>query len=160
MRLVDLLPPEAWTPAKADAPERIAALERRLGRALPPDLKELHLTCANVCLDDGGHAFLTLEEIDSIAALQLGDRTDDWAPRTWIGVIDCLDGSYVGVDLVPNGDGTHNWLDCGHESVGDVAVIATSLVELLRRMLAHRGGRYWLAAGAGPFPRIVHARPR
>jgi hypothetical protein len=50
MNVVDILPRGPWSPALPDAGERIAVLERRVGHALPADLRELHLRCRNVVL--------------------------------------------------------------------------------------------------------------
>ncbi|HSO31584.1 MAG TPA: hypothetical protein VLT33_03680 [Labilithrix sp.] len=55
---------------------------------------------------------MTPAQIAPLAEVQVGDDTDDYCPRTWLAVIDLQDGSYVGLDVVPNADGSYNWLDC------------------------------------------------
>ncbi len=94
-----------------------------------------------------------------VAELQVGDTTEDWAPRTWLAVVDLSNGNYVGVDLVANADGSHDWLDCDHENLGKAAVIATSVNEFVREALAHPGGLYWLRPGHTPYRSLAYQNP-
>jgi cell wall assembly regulator SMI1 len=156
---IDLLPPGSWQAPLPDAAERVEAAERRLGHSLPRDLRELHLRCAGVSLCRERYVFLPVDRIAPIAELQVGDTTDDWAPRTWVAVVDLHDGDYVAVDLVPSADGSHSWLDCCHETIGEASVIATSLEEFLREALARPDGQYWLERGHRPYREIVYKNP-
>jgi len=159
MNVVDILPRGTWSPARPDAAERIDVLERRVGHALPSDLRELHLRCRNVVLGDDRYVFLEPERMQSIGQLQAGDSTDDHCPRTWLAIVDLHDGNYVGVDLIANADGTHNWLDCDHEDLGRATVIATSLEELVREALSWPDGLFWLQADHKPYRRIEYENP-
>ncbi len=142
-----------------DADEHIAALEQRVGHPLPTDLIELHRLSTNISLAGGRYAFLAPKAMQPIAELQVGDVGDDWAPRTWLAVVDLNDANYVGVDLISNADGSYNWLDCDHENVGRAAVIATSLEEFVREALSHRTGLYWLEPGHRPYRQLKYENP-
>ena len=155
--MADLLPPGSSTPAAADAAERIAAAERRLGHPLPRDLRDLHMHCGRVVVC--GYRFLAPDEIRPIAELQVGDDSDDWAPRTWIAVVDSHDSDYVGLDLIQNADGSHNWLDNCHDTIGEATIIATSLDEFVREVVAHPAATYWLRAGHPTYRKIVYEHP-
>jgi hypothetical protein len=159
LSIVDILPHGTWSPAAPDAEERIAALEARIGHPLPADLRELHLHCRDVSLLERRYKFLAPEAMRSIAELQTGDASDDWAPRTWLAVIDLWDGNYVGVDLIPSAEGSHSWLDCDHEDVGRAAVIATSLAEIIREALSHPSGLYWLEPEYRPYGKLRYENP-
>jgi SMI1 / KNR4 family (SUKH-1) len=159
LSIVDLLPTGAWSPAAPDADDAIAALEQRVGHRLPADLRELHRRCRDVSLFERRYEFLRPEAMGSIGQLQCGDDTDDCAPRTWLGVIDMHDGNYVAVDLVPNADGSNSWLDCDHEAVGEAAVIAASLEQLVQRALACPQGLYWLERGCEPYRTLKYENP-
>ncbi len=159
MSILDELPPGTWSPPSADAAAKIASLEERLGRPLPPDLAAPHRCAQGISLADSRHRFLAPDAMRPIAELQAGDGTEDLAPRTWLAVVDLSDGKYVGVDLVPNPDGTHDWLECDHETLGEAAVIATSLDDFVRRALAHARGLFWLAPGHEPYRRLRYENP-
>jgi hypothetical protein len=134
-------------------------MEGRLGRPLPPDLRELHRRCRDVSLLDQRYKFLAPEAMRPVGELQAGDATDDSAPRTWLAAIDLWDGNYVGVDVVANADGSHNWLDCDHENLGEADVIATSLSEFVREALACPDGLYWLEPGHRAYRRLKYENP-
>jgi SMI1 / KNR4 family (SUKH-1) len=159
MSILDVLPPGSWSPASHGADEAVAALEQRVGRRLPADLAELHRRCCKISLQEDRYRFLEPAEMNPIGEVQTGDVTEDLAPRSWLAVIDLGDGNYVAVDLVPNVDGSYNWLDCFHETIGEAAVIATSLVEFVRQALAHPDGLYWLAQGHAPYRTLTYENP-
>ncbi len=159
MSILDRLPPGTWSPPSADAEARVATLEQRLGHALPPDLAALHHCAQGVFLGGDRYRFLPPEAMRPIAELQAGDATEDMAPRTWLAVVDLSDGNYVGVDLVPDRNGSHDWLDCDHETLGEAAVIATSLAEFVRRALGAAGRHFWLARGHEPYRRLRYENP-
>ncbi len=159
LSIVDLLPLGTWSPAARDADDAVADLEQRVGHRLPADLRELHQRCRDVSLFDGRYEFLAPAAMESIGQLQCGDDTDDWAPRTWLAVIDMHDGNYIAVDLVPNADGSNSWLDCDHEVIGEARVVAVSLEELIVRALACAERPYWLERGYQPYRTLTYENP-
>lgn len=153
MSVRKLLPTGTWKAAGSDMASRLDVLEQRLGHSLPTDLRDLYLECTDLSLAGGAYRFLAPEEIASVSQHQLGH--DDVAPRTWIAVIDLQDGDFIGLDLIPNAAGRFGWLDCCHETVGEAAVIAESLAELVESILAKPQSHYWLAPGYKPHRRLT-----
>lgn len=159
MSVVDLLPSGSWAPALPDAEQRVDALERRLGHRLPPDLRAMYPRCDRVSIHGGRYIFVSPDQVAPLAKLQIGDDTDDYCPRTWLAVIDLQDGDFIGVDVVPNADGSYDWLDCCHETIGEAKVIATSLEELVSEVLLHPDAHDWLVEGHKAYRRIVYENP-
>lgn len=145
MSTLKLLPRGSFAPPPEDAAAQLAALERRLVRPLPPDVAAFYRSSSPLMLFDT-YRFLSLAEIGTVGELQAGDPTDGTWPRTWIAIIDMFNGNYAGVDLEPNADGTHDWLDFDHEAF-ERSVVAKSLDEFVRRAVAYPEGPFWLAPG-------------
>lgn len=136
-------------PPSAEA--QIAHLESSSGFKLPEDLKSFYRACNGAELfAEGGNApytLLPIEQVKRTRELIFGEDDDTWAPASWYGICDVMDGNFIGIDLNSRDGRTFSVIDCFHEthgSPGGNTIIALSFTEFLRDALASRGRQYWL----------------
>jgi hypothetical protein len=131
-------------PAPRDAEAKLKKLEKKLGRALPRDLREFHRRFAWAALHDEQFRILPLSQMKPAGVAVAGAAGKKLCPASWWSIAENDNSEVVAIDLE-----TGRIIDCFHETFGpggDAGIIARSFQEFLKRMLPSKkeNGHYWL----------------
>lgn len=130
----------------------VARTERRIGCALPDDVRRFYSVLGGALLFDKSDAPYEIVEpklIRPVAVDVLGDAATEVpvVPPSWFSICYVQDGNYLAIDLPAKANGEVWLIDCFHETIGleeYSTVIALSFSEFLERALASKGEHYWL----------------
>lgn len=144
-------------PASAGAEAKIRRFEKKLGRALPSDLREFHQRFAWATLHDENFRILPLSEMKPAGVAVRGPSGKKLCPASWWSIAEDDNSEVVAMDME-----TGRVIDCFHETFhpgGDAGIIARSFEEFLKRALPSKkeNGHYWLKRS---FKRYGNAFPR
>nr|WP_224247931.1 SMI1/KNR4 family protein [Hyalangium gracile] len=131
--------------------EEIAALEKRMGWRLDPDLRDFYLHCNGAelfkRLPDAPYQILPLSEIVRARVAVFGKDEDRLGPVSQYAICDVQDGNYVLIDVSRQEQGRYPIIDCDHEAFPDPAYcpqIAASFAEFLEGALRSQGRHFYL----------------
>ena len=141
-----------WSPARSSESD-FEEIEKRYSCNLPEDMMQFYTVFENVELFDGKYLLLPLQEMNYVGSLQAGEFGRLACSPSWIAICDCMDGDYVGVDTEPQ-----TIIDCNHEDLGTVRVIASRFSDFLKLVLSTGPSPYWLELDFTP-SRILEFEP-
>ncbi|HLQ25351.1 MAG TPA: SMI1/KNR4 family protein [Acidiferrobacterales bacterium] len=120
----------------------LAKIEEAHKCNLPNDFKKFYRSIGMAELFEGRYKILPLHEISSVGPLQGGEYGRLCCSPSWLAFCDALDSNYVAIDA-----SSSRILDCDHEDMGRVRIIAASFSEFLHGLLFKGPDPYWLQPG-------------
>lgn len=136
-----------WHPPSDDIEQQVSKFYKLTGLKLPEDVIEFYRSCGRTTLFEC-YEIQPIENLLQVSMAIFGK--ENFCLDTLYAICDVMDGDWIGIELAKKSSAYGCIIDCDHEDIVEVAIIASSLEELLSIFLESGPEKYWLGSEFQP----------